>query len=81
MKVLEALKESQNKGMTEKEILVNLQEKCGLKLSEALSVCETEFGDKERFTEAAFDLKIDSLPSCGSPNEHGVTVVKGEWDD
>jgi len=26
-------------------------------------------------------IDFDKLPSCGSPNENGVTVVKGEWDD
>lgn len=81
MTVYEALRESKEKRMSEKEILKGLQDKCGLKLSEALAVCESEFNDKEKFTEAAFDLKMESLPSCGYINKDGVTVVTGEWDE
>ena len=81
MTVFKSLRESRKNNLTERDILVNLQKDCGLKLSEALSVCESEFGKSDRFTEAAFDLKIDSLPSAGYINEDGVTVVTGEWDD
>lgn len=80
MTVYDALRESKDRKMNEKEILTNLQEKCGLKLSEALSVCESEFGKSDRLTEAAFDIKVDSLPSIGYINENGVTVVTGDWE-
>ena len=54
----------------------------GFKLSEALEVCKSEFSDRaEKFREAAFDIKIDSLPSSGYIRKDGVTVVTDEWDD
>lgn len=79
MTVFEVLNES--KGKTEKEVLANLQNSCGLKLSEALEVCKSEFKDSEKFKEAAFELMAESLPSDSHLNEKGVTIVTGEWED
>lgn len=81
MTVFEVLNESKASHSTEREILENLQEKCGLKLSEALEVCETEYPDNKRFKEASFDIKVESLPSSGYINEKGVTVITDGWDD
>lgn len=81
MTVFETLNESKKNNLTEREILVNLQNQCGLKLSEALEVCKMEFSENiEKFKEAAFDLKIESLPSSGYIKD-GVTVVTDEWED
>lgn len=81
MTVYQSLKESQDNHLNEKDILVGLQKNCGLKLSEALEVCKTEFPNADRFIEAAFDLKVDKLPSCGHIRKDGVTVVSDEWED
>ena len=81
MTVIESLREAKINHWDEKEIITNLQEKCGLKLSEALDVCKEEFGDDERFIEAAFDLRAHSLPSSGKIRPDGVTVVTDEWED
>ena len=81
MTVYQSLKESKNNNFNEKEILVGLQKNCGLKLSEALEVCKTEFPNADKFVEAAFDLKVENLPSCGHIREDGVTVVTDEWED
>lgn len=81
MTVIESLREDKMKNLNEKEIMINLQEKCGLKLSEALDVCKEEFGDDERFIEAAFDIRAHSLPSSGKIRQDGVTVVTDEWED
>ena len=73
------LKEAKN--LSEREILTSLVSD-GFKLSEALEVCKSEFSDRaEKFTEAAFDIKIDSLPKSGYIRQDGVTVVTGEWED
>ena len=81
MTVFEALKESNHSKLTEREILENLQEKCGLKLSEALEVCKTEYPENKRFKEAAFDIKVESLPLSGYINDEGVTVVTDDWEE
>lgn len=73
------LKEAKN--LSEREILTSLISD-GFKLSEALEVCQSEFKERaEQFKEAAFDLKIDSLPSSGYIRQDGVTVVTDEWED
>ena len=73
------LKEAKN--LSEREILTSLVSD-GFKLSEALEVCESEFSDRaDKFTEAAFDIKIDSLPSSGYIRQDGVTVVTDEWEE
>lgn len=81
MTVIESLREAKIKKLSEKEIIINLQEKCGLKLSEALDVCKEEFGDDEKFIEAAFDLKMTSLPSASKIRDDGVTIITDEWED
>lgn len=81
MTVYESLKESKSNHLNEKEILKGLQKNCGLKLSEALEICKTEFTDNDKFVEAAFDIRAESLPSAGYMRKDGVTVVIGEWED
>lgn len=69
------------KNLSEREILTSLVSD-GFKLSEALKVCESEFADRtDKFTEAAFDIKIESLPKAGYIRQDGVTVVTDEWEE